>query len=658
MVGKVVNMRISVLVAIAIALAGRGINPNSFAASPNDTNTVSVRTYDPGRRVSDFSTNVDLATPEAAYAACNRLCASGEQFGWSTVSVKRLAARLPAGEKKTEVSASAAKEWLGAEIVEVRIYKDSLASVFAKIPHLWKSIIDIRTFEKENGQWRNAGNTVASSLERAREVFSQASAFYDAERKRNERPAIANPKQHLRAFVEFLQHEAADPQGLLLKALADHSVVVIGEVHNRPRYWEFNSKLARSPEFAKRVGVIYLEFPINDQPLIDDFLAAPKFDPEPVINMLRDMFENGWPDQPTLDLFQTVWEVNQTLPAAQRLRIILVDMARPWKAIHKREDWRKYDVDRDELMAKNVIRDQHAHADDPRHALFIVGWMHALKNMTYPDGRPIRAAGWHLQQKLGAANVFAVFPHCPVMSNRGEVKGRLALGLFETAFATLTNRPIAFPLDHGPFGEQLFDASLDFVTADPFRAGFDAYLYLGPLETEIMSPLIAGFYTDEYAREMDRRFHLMNGRGLADITGTEKVDAQAYAKLRARWWGQPRSEWSAQSLGPLNAWEFGSDWKRKIKAGQPTSWPTTKVEATRRLKVLVEDFFSNNFQDITSRDTLEWGDMATDDDGNVSIRYKYRAKIWGRTTITNDQVFTFDSQGGFVSVEKAAPRVR
>ena len=48
--------------------------------------------------------------------------------------------------------------------------------------------------------------------------------------------------------------------------------------------------------------------------------------------------------------------------------------------------------------------------------------------------------------------------------------------------------------------------------------------------------------------------------------------------------------------------------------------------------------------------------MRTDNDGNVSIRYKYRAKIWGRTTITIDQVFTFNSQGEFVSVKKASPQ--
>ena len=70
---------------------------------------------------------------------------------------------------------------------------------------------------------------------------------------------------------------------------------------------------------------------------------------------------------------------------------------------------------------------------------------------------------------------------------------------------------------------------------------------------------------------------------------------------------------------------------------------------------LVEDFFGHNWQDITSRETIEWGDVTTAEDGNLSIRYQYRAKIWGRNTITNNQVFTFDSQDKFVSVNKVAP---
>ena len=340
-------------------------------------------------------------------------------------------------------------------------------------------------------------------------------------------------------------------------------MVILGEVHHRQRYWVFNAALVRSPKFAQHVGVIYLELPYNDQPLIDQFLAAPKYDPAPVIDVLRDMFAFGWPDQATVEFCQAVWEVNQVLRKEQRIRIVLVDMARPWKQIQKRGDWTKYDVDRNELMAKQIERDQREHALDARHAMFIVGYGHASKNLTYPGGAPSESAGWHLCRALGDTNVFAVFPHSPVMANvGGVVDGRLALGLFETAFAALSNRPIAFPLHHGPFGELLFDASSDLTTTDSYRAGFDAFLYLGPLEDEIMSPLVPGFYTDEYAREVDRRSRLVHGQGLESDPEIGQVSGEAIRRQSEKSWGQPWYEW--RTLGPLDAWHYGINWKQQL----------------------------------------------------------------------------------------------
>jgi hypothetical protein len=311
-----------------------------------------------------------------------------------------------------------------------------------------------------------------------------------------------------------------------------------------------------------------MELPSNDQVLVDQFLAASKYDPAPVIEMLRDMLWMGWPDQPMLDFFKAVWETNQQLPAQQRLRIVLVDMQRPWKEIKSRGDWRKHDVDRNQLMAENIVRDLGKHEVDTRHALFIVGYMHAIVNLSRPGGDPIKTAGWHLSEKLGEASVFAIFPHSPVMANMGGVNGRLALGLFETAFAALKNNPMAFPLDHGPFGEQTFDASLDELTTDPYRKGFQAYLYLGPLEDEMFSPLIPGFYPDEFVQELERRSRLMFGKGLVEAHRIKTADSKGFVEWMSRSWGQPRVEWSSRSLGPLNAWHYGSDWEKKITAAK------------------------------------------------------------------------------------------
>ncbi len=66
----------------------------------------------------------------------------------------------------------------------------------------------------------------------------------------------------------------------------------------------------------------------------------------------------------------------------------------------------------------------------------------------------------------------------------------------------------------------------------------------------------------------------------------------------------------------------------------------------------VEDFFMNNYRDITMRKSLAWGDPKTDDKGNVSITYKYDALIWDKERVVIEDQFTFDKNGKFVDVKK------
>jgi hypothetical protein len=65
----------------------------------------------------------------------------------------------------------------------------------------------------------------------------------------------------------------------------------------------------------------------------------------------------------------------------------------PSKEINSRADWRKYDVNRNRLMADNILRDLGEHEADACHAPFIVGSMHAMVNLSPPGGDPMKSAG-------------------------------------------------------------------------------------------------------------------------------------------------------------------------------------------------------------------------------------------------------------------------
>jgi hypothetical protein len=185
-----------------------------------------------------------------------------------------------------------------------------------------------------------------SESERSASTAGEPHARETLQIKASSQSRITNPQEHLRPFVEFLRREGAEPKAFLLKALAGHQVVIIGEVHHRPRYWAFNSSLVRDKAFAERVGVIYLELPSNDQAMVEQFLAAPTEDPQPVVEMLRDMQDSGWPDQAELEFFKAVWEANQGVPKEHRVRIVLADMPWRWKELKTPADLKRFDVDR------------------------------------------------------------------------------------------------------------------------------------------------------------------------------------------------------------------------------------------------------------------------------------------------------------------------
>ena len=77
------------------------------------------------------------------------------------------------------------------------------------------------------------------------------------------------------------------------------------------------------------------------------------------------------------------------------------------------------------------------------------------------------------------------------------------------------------------------------------------------------------------------------------------------------------------------------------------------VSTKEAVQKLVEKFFTRNYLDISARKTLEWGEPARDaNNGNVSLRYKYEATIRSKDKIINDEIFTFDKNGHYVSVNK------
>ncbi|HEY7088654.1 MAG TPA: hypothetical protein VH518_11235, partial [Tepidisphaeraceae bacterium] len=248
-----------------------------------------------------------------------------------------------------------------------------------------------------------------------------------------------------------------------------------------------------------------------------------------------------------------VWNGNQGLPKDKHVRIVLVDRPLPWKQIKTASDLKAYQVDRDEVMAANVLKDVQAHATDERHAMFITGYDHSAKNLRLAaNNEPIKTAGWRLWQAMGK-DCYAFMQHGPQMSGDSKVYGRIARGLFDSAFGAVQYKVLAFNLPGSPFGGEPFDASIDWESAGSYQDAFDGYIFLERLEDEWFSSPIEGFYTEEFVKEVDRRYRLTEDKGLDDGIGIDELTARNFERWLSHTWGSPR-DWKRR-MGSIDAWQ-------------------------------------------------------------------------------------------------------
>ncbi len=170
--------------------------------------------YEVNRSVADFPEKEDFSTPEAAYAAINRVSANGEDSAWVRVSVKKLADRLALEKRrgKKKVDPEWARVLLNVRILEVRIWKGKYAMVIAELLQEFSSKkiispIDLRSLEFENGRWLNAGNARAWTIEEGRAIFTEACEYREGE---TERELIRNKRinevmEHPEEIIEATQ---------------------------------------------------------------------------------------------------------------------------------------------------------------------------------------------------------------------------------------------------------------------------------------------------------------------------------------------------------------------------------------------------------------------------------------------------------------------
>ena len=459
----------------------------------------------------------------------NYLMINGKRSLYDSASSQRL--RSDSDETDVKVDEKRRANFLNLFVHEVIQYKDSVACVIGQYP---ESFYSIRFLSLENGQWLNAGEGMGESLDDARGKFAENADRFEGYLKRIR--MLSSAPTDPRPFVDFLKKEGRNPKDYLLRVLAEHRLVVYGEIHRRQWSWDLCRSVINDKKFSQSTGTVFLEISSHKQDQLDLFLSKETPDRELILDAFREIQIDGWPDRGMFEFIMDVWKLNKTLPLKKRIRIVAADIPRPFGRFKTAEEQKNHFdslMNRNATMADVIEKNMRSGRDD-RHGLFIVGTSHAFKSSapgldSTPAIGPTQTAGSLLSARWPQGDVFVVFSHQAIVDNGGRIRGRIRNGIFDQAFHLNGGAPVAFPIDHGPFGQEPFDALPETrydSRAGTFADNYDGYIFLGPLDLEPNDYFLYELYSDDFVKELIRRAN-MEKSSVQDWFGIEKADREA-----------------------------------------------------------------------------------------------------------------------------------
>jgi hypothetical protein len=272
----------------------------------------------------------------------------------------------------------------------------------------------------------------------------------------------------------------SDPAGALLAAFDDHSIVA----KSSPDVGTFLFDLVRDPRFPGKVNDIAVECGNSRlQPLLDAYIGGA--DVPGISAVWRDTTQPSCGFSTFYEqLFALVRQVNTTLPAARKIRVLACDPPVDWSRVHAPADLEPF-YDRDPVIV-SVVKTQVLQKH--RKALMLFG----LGHLTHDTGS---AVGRLEQEYPGAAYVVA--------DHRGFTtdNARLEKGL--GAWPSLTPVQGSWL---GTLDTTYFPTNRDYPPGTRGYPGVDAYLYEGPADLLLREPLSARAILDQdYLTELRRR---------------------------------------------------------------------------------------------------------------------------------------------------------
>ena len=310
----------------------------------------------------------------------------------------------------------------------------------------------------------------------------------------------------------------------LLEQSATHPLVALGEVHGLQDEADFIAALLHHPAFPATIQVIVVEFGnARHQAVVDRFIAGEPVAARDLRPVWRDFWGWGF-DTPIYEqFFRTVRAINRTLPAAQRLRVLLGDPPEDWSQMLQKVDVPTIMEQRDahftEVVETQVLAPGH-------HGLLIAGLGHFARDWAVELQSPPPENTVQRLERKQPGSVHVIFPHIGF----GAETSSLEPYLLDWPIPSLVSLRTTWLGELGAalhFGN--FPPPPAGVEPPPLKKGFtlghmaDSYLYLGPRSSLTRSTCNPAIYRGDelFLNELQRRQSASAGIFTVDSLLTE-----------------------------------------------------------------------------------------------------------------------------------------
>ena len=206
---------------------------------------------------------------------------------------------------------------------------------------------------------------------------------------------------------------AVEPIGAIVQAFRSHAIVALGNVEfsGNEQSHNFQLSLIRDSSVTASVNDIVVEFGnARYQDVMDRFVRGEDVPYDSLRRAWQNTTQVEWEwDLPIYeDFFRTVRAVNDSLPRARQLRVLLADPPIDWDSVHTLDDLRRSIGDRDgyavDLLCREVLAKGHR-------ALVIYGGQHLIRKNTVPGAEDEWARGIVARlEKDKITSVFSILP--------------------------------------------------------------------------------------------------------------------------------------------------------------------------------------------------------------------------------------------------------